>query len=86
MSCTQKQSSLYSWAVWPWKDNDQGINMSLLSSFKGNELCTLTGHADRVTAVGIANNGLVVSASLDRTVKLWTPVVSNTEQVYSNIS
>ena len=39
----------------------------------GKQLETLTGHSDRVNSVSVSPNGkLIVSASDDRTVKLWS--------------
>lgn len=46
----------------------------LWKPLQGNELCTLTGHGDRVVAVAVAGSGQVLSASLDKTVRIWKPV------------
>ena len=39
--------------------------------FKGNEVNTYLGHADRVTSVCGSKAGAIVTASLDKTLKLW---------------
>ncbi|KAK3603040.1 hypothetical protein CHS0354_037788 [Potamilus streckersoni] len=44
---------------------------------QANELACLTGHCDKVTAIASDTTGHLCSASLDRSVKLWSPDLSH---------
>ena len=41
---------------------------------QGNEICTLSGHSDRVVAVGCSGKGTMATSSLDKSIRIWQPV------------
>ena len=49
------------------------LKNNLVYFFQGNEVNTYLGHADRVTSVCGSKAGAIVTASLDKTLKLWHP-------------
>ena len=44
---------------------------------QANELACLMGHSDRVLSVSSDKSGNVVSCSLDKSIRLWAPQLSN---------
>ncbi len=45
----------------------------MLLIWQGNELCTLSGHSDRVLTVACTDNGTIATAALDKSVRIWQP-------------
>ncbi|XP_022100533.1 telomerase protein component 1-like [Acanthaster planci] len=45
----------------------------LWKPLQGNEMASLSGHSDSVVAVAVSGKGDIITGSLDKTVKIWTP-------------